>query len=79
MAVFSNEEAETIDKVLNFSSRPVTCIPPSSKFMITHLVQARIAQLVAYRLGTRVVPGPGSNPGKEDNFSVKIRNWIVRI
>ena len=28
------------------------------------LIQARIAQLVAYRLG--------SNPGKGDNFSVKV-------
>ena len=23
--------------------------------------------------------GPGSNPGKGENFSVKISNWIVRI
>ena len=35
-------------------------------------IQARIAQLVAYRLGTREVPG--SNPGKGENFSVKISN-----
>ena len=35
-------------------------------------IQARIAQLVAYRLGTGEVPG--SNPGKGDNFSVKISN-----
>ena len=34
-------------------------------------IQARIAQLVAYRLGTGEVPG--SNP------LVKISNWIVRI
>ena len=40
-------------------------------------IQARIAQLVAYRLGTEKVPG--SNPGKGENFSVKISNWIVRI
>ena len=33
------------------------------------LIQARIAQLVAYRLGTGEVPG--SNPGKCENFSVK--------
>ena len=39
--------------------------------------QARIAQLVAYRLGTREVAG--SNPGKGENFSVKISNWIVSI
>ena len=32
-------------------------------------IQARIAQLVAYRLGTGKVPG--SNPGKGENFSVK--------
>ena len=40
-------------------------------------IQARIAQLEAYRLGTGEVPG--SNPGKGENFSVKISNWIVRI
>ena len=39
--------------------------------------QARIAQLVAYRLGTGEVPG--SNPGKGENFLMKISNWIVRI
>ena len=32
--------------------------------------KARIAQLVAYRLGTGEVPG--SNPGKGENFSMKI-------
>ena len=31
-----------------------------------HGIQARIAQLVAYRLGTSEVPG--SNPGKGENF-----------
>ena len=35
-------------------------------------IQARIAQLVTYRLGTGEVPG--SNPGKSKNFSVKISN-----
>ena len=40
-------------------------------------IQARKAQLVAYRLGTGEVPG--SNPGTGENFSVKISNWIVRI
>ena len=40
-------------------------------------IQARIAQLVAYQLGTGEVPG--SNPGKGIKFSVKISNWIVRI
>ena len=39
------------------------------------MIQARIAQLVAYRLGTGEVPV--SNPGKGENFSVKISNWIV--
>ena len=34
------------------------------------LIQARIAQLVAYWLGTREVPG--SNPGKGESFSMKI-------
>ena len=33
--------------------------------------------LVAYRLGTGEVLG--SNPGKDENFSVKISNWIVPI
>ena len=37
--------------------------------------QAWIAQLVAYRLGNGEVPG--SNPGKGENFSVKISNWVV--
>ena len=49
-------------------------------FMLTSLssyIQARIAQLVAYRLGAEEVPG--SNPGKGENYSVKISNWIVRI
>ena len=32
---------------------------------------ARIAQLVAYPLGTKEVPG--SNPGNGKNFSVKIK------
>ena len=41
------------------------------------VIQARIAQLVAYRLGTGEVPG--SHPDKGENFSVKISNWIVRI
>ena len=40
-------------------------------------IQARIAQLVAYRLGT--VEVPGSNTGKGKNFLVKISYWIVRI
>ena len=37
-------------------------------------IQARKAQLVAYWLGTREVLV--SNPGKGENFSVKISNWI---
>ena len=37
-------------------------------------IQARIAQLVAYRLGTGEVLG--SNPGKGENFSMKISNWL---
>ena len=35
------------------------------------LYQARIAQLVAYRLETGEVPG--SNPGKGENFSMKLK------
>ena len=47
-------------------------------FLISKIdIQARIAQLVAYRLGTGEVPG--SNPGKGENFSVKLSNWIVQI
>ena len=45
--------------------------------LLCKMIQARIAQLVAYRLGTGEVLG--SNPGKGENFSVKISNWIVRI
>ena len=41
------------------------------------IIQARIAQLVAYQPGTGEVPG--SNPGKGENFSVKISNSIVRF
>ena len=45
--------------------------------VIHKIIQARIAQLVAYWLDTGEVPG--SNPGKGENFSVKISNWIDRI
>ena len=41
------------------------------------VIQGRIAQLVAYPLGTGEVPG--LNPGRGEKFSVKIINWIVRI
>ena len=37
-------------------------------------MQARIAQLLANQLGTGEVPG--SNPGKGENFSMKISNWL---
>ena len=37
-------------------------------------IQARIVQLVAYRLGTGEVPG--SNPGNGKNFSMKLSNWL---
>ena len=37
-------------------------------FSVSHIIQAWIAQLVAYGLGTREVWG--SNPGKVDNFSM---------
>ena len=37
-------------------------------------IQARIAQLVAYWLGTGEVLG--SNPGKGKNFSMKISNLL---
>ena len=44
-----------------------------SEFFILFLsIQAWIAQLVAHRLGTREVRG--SNPGKGENFSMKISN-----
>ena len=43
-------------------------------FAIDYYFQARIAQLVEYRLGTGVVPG--SNPGIGENSSLKISNWI---
>ena len=41
------------------------------------LVIKNIAQLVAYRLGTGEVPG--SNPGKGENFSVKISLCAVSL
>ena len=50
---------------------------PENFYEHPKIIQARIAQLVAYWLGTGEVPG--SNPGKGENFSVKISNWIVRI
>ena len=43
-----------------------------SKIKFFLLIQARIAQLVAFRLGTGEVPG--SNPGKGKNLSMKISN-----
>ena len=43
------------------------------KLSFYEAIQARIAQLVAYQLGTGEVPG--SNPGKGENYSLKISNW----
>ena len=37
-------------------------------------IQARIAQLVAYQIGTREVLG--SNPGRGKNFPMKISNCL---
>ena len=37
-------------------------------------IQARIAQLVAYRLGTGEILG--SNPGKGENFSMNIKRQV---
>ena len=45
-----------------------------SNVVLTDQTQARIAQLVAYQLGTSEVLG--SNPGKDKNFSMKISNWL---
>ena len=42
------------------------------KIKTVWIIQARIAQLVSYRLGTGEVPG--SNPSKGENFSMKISN-----
>ena len=39
--------------------------------IINEGIKARIAQLVAYQLGTGEVPG--SKPGKGKNFSMKIK------
>ena len=41
------------------------------------VIHARIAQLVAYRLCTGVVPG--SNPDKGENFSVKSFSLIFSL
>ena len=46
------------------------------KLSFSEAIQARIAQLVAYQLGTGEVPG--SNPGKGENYSLKISNWITQ-
>ena len=46
-------------------------------FTFLLMIQARIAQLVAYRLGTRKVPG--SNPGKGEKFSMKKSNRLNSI
>ena len=48
-----------------------------NNILVSIFSQARIAQLVAYWLGTGEVTG--SNPGKGENFSVKISNWFVQI
>ena len=65
-------------KTAKFFGKKIKAIFFSQKILkLKILIQARIAQLVAYRLGTGEVPG--SNPGKGENFSVKISNWIVRI
>ena len=40
-------------------------------------IQVRIAQLVADWLGTREVPG--SNPGKSENFSVKLVTGLFKF
>ena len=45
---------------------------PMKNILLVQIIQARIAQLVVYQLGTGKVPG--SNPGKGENFSVKISN-----
>ena len=37
-------------------------------------IQARIAQLVAYQLGTDEVSG--TNPSKGENFSMNLSNWL---
>ena len=44
----------------------------SDKTRREKVIQARIVQLVAYRLGTGEVPY--SNPGKGENFSMEISN-----
>ena len=60
----------------NISKSVLHCLLDKESNLIL-IIQARIAQLVAYWLGTGEVPG--SNLGKGENFSVKISNWIVRI
>ena len=59
------------DFLLDVNAKEDRCL---FKFNVYDLFQARIAQLVSYRLGTREVLG--SNPSKGENFSVKISNWI---
>ena len=45
--------------------------------LLSTLIQSRIAQLIAYQIVTGEVLG--SNPGKSENFSMKISNWIFWI
>ena len=59
-----------------YLTRPVFGSPLYLKRKIGTLIQARIAQLVAYRLGIGEVLG--SNPGKGENYSVKIINRIIQ-
>ena len=55
-----------------FQTRVVDVESEKNRIYIMNEIQARIAQMVAYWLGTRDVPG--SNPGKGENFSMRISN-----
>ena len=62
------------DSSINFDNFNVTTFVVD---LTLQNIYARIAQLVPYQLGTGEVLG--SNPGKGDNFSLKISNWFVQI
>ena len=71
LSVYDSLFLNSVPLLLQLFSYPYTTLNLSNH------IQARIAQLVAYRLGTREIPG--SNPGKAKNITVKISNWIVQI
>ena len=70
---FSHSKSLKQKKLVHAFSQNRPAVP--NPFPEDHsIIQARIAQLDAYQLGTREVLG--SNPGKGDNFLIKISKSI---